>query len=163
MLHADKNITVKSITSEVLPAADKVVVKSTVVIIKAGETKKDQIEQTFTGLSAANPAKLIEKASPYEVAESSALGRALGFAGYGIDEGIASADEIHKAQSEDEVFNTDDQFLNELEQEKENLCSEHGVKMVMSKKGGLYHMERNSAGETRFCNGKGFGKWLAPL
>ena len=38
--------------------------------------------------------KAIEKASPYEVAETSAVGRALGFAGYGIVGGIASADEM---------------------------------------------------------------------
>lgn len=51
---------------------------------------------TFTGISAANPSKQIEKMSPYEVAETSAVGRALGFAGYGIVEGIASADEMSK-------------------------------------------------------------------
>ncbi len=41
--------------------------------------------------------KAIEKASPYEVAETSAIGRALGFAGFGIADGIASADEMVKA------------------------------------------------------------------
>jgi hypothetical protein len=50
----------------------------------------------FSGISAANPAKAIEKQSPYEVAETSALGRALGFAGYGIVDGIATADEMKK-------------------------------------------------------------------
>ena len=52
--------------------------------------------RTFTGISSANPGQLIEKTNPYEVAETSALGRALGFAGYGLDEGIASADEVTK-------------------------------------------------------------------
>lgn len=55
-------------------------------------------ERIFTGHSAANPAKAIEKQSPYEVAETSAIGRALGFAGYGIEESIASADEITKSE-----------------------------------------------------------------
>jgi hypothetical protein len=40
----------------------------------------------------------IEGQSPLEVAETSAIGRALGFAGYGVIEGIASADEVIVAQ-----------------------------------------------------------------
>ena len=56
--------------------------------------------ETYTGISSVNPDtfKQIEKTNPYEVAETSATGRALGFAGYGIVEGIASADEIVKAE-----------------------------------------------------------------
>lgn len=76
------------ITTEMLPSDKAVIFKATVTIG----------EQVFTGHSAANPEKAIEKASPYEVAETSAIGRALGFAGYGIDEGIASADEITKSE-----------------------------------------------------------------
>lgn len=64
-----------------------VVIKAT-IFLKSGNS--------FTGISSANPLKLIEKTNPYEVAETSAVGRALGFAGYGIDEGIASADEVNK-------------------------------------------------------------------
>lgn len=75
-----------SITTEIL-SHDPVVIKATVMIG----------EDMFTGISAANPDKAIEKASPYEVAETSAVGRALGFAGFGIAEGIASADEVVKA------------------------------------------------------------------
>lgn len=75
-----------SITTEVL-YQNPVVIKATVV------TKKG----TFTGISAANPNKAIEKMSPYEVAETSAVGRALGFAGYGMVDSIASADEMKKA------------------------------------------------------------------
>lgn len=41
----------------------------------------------------------IEAQSPLEVAETSAIGRALGFAGYGLVEGIASADEVVVAQA----------------------------------------------------------------
>ncbi len=75
-----------SITTELLPITESIVVKATVVTEKG----------TFTGISAANPAKTIEKQSPYEVAETSAVGRALGFAGYGVINGIATADEIAK-------------------------------------------------------------------
>ena len=75
------------VQTEVLQHEPVVVVKATVDIKGKG---------TFTGISSANPQKLIEKTNPYEVAETSAVGRALGFAGYGIDEGIASADEMTK-------------------------------------------------------------------
>jgi hypothetical protein len=80
----DKTI---SITTEFLPIDDMVVCKASVRIG----------DNFFTGTSAANPSKTIEKQSPYEVAETSAVGRALGFAGFGIVEGIASADEMVKA------------------------------------------------------------------
>jgi len=76
-----------TITTEVIPVPDQVVVKATVVTDKG----------TFTGISAANPSKLIERQSPYEVAETSAVGRALGFAGFGAAESIASADEMYKS------------------------------------------------------------------
>ncbi len=79
-----------SITTEVLPVPDQIVVKATVVTEKG----------TFTGISAANPAKMIEKISPYEVAETSAVGRALGFAGFGMTDTIATADEIMKAEEQ---------------------------------------------------------------
>jgi hypothetical protein len=78
-----------SIVTEVLPIPDQVVVKATV------KTEKG----TFTGISAANPDKVIEKQSPYEVAETSAVGRALGFAGFGVVESIATADEITSKQA----------------------------------------------------------------
>src|SRR5215218_6744532 len=79
-----------SISTEVLPMTDKIVVKATVVTEKG----------TFTGIPAANEAKLIEKQSLYEVAETSAVGRALGFAGYGVINSIATADEITKTQTQ---------------------------------------------------------------
>lgn len=81
---------IKSISTEVLQHTPSVVIKATVI------TKKG----TFTGISAANPNKAIEKMSPYEVAETSAVGRALGFAGYGAVESIASADEMIKAEDD---------------------------------------------------------------
>lgn len=81
----------KSINTEVLPHATKVVIKATVVTDKG----------TFTGISAANPEKVIEKMSPFEVAETSAVGRALGFAGFGAIDSIATADEIKKAEVSD--------------------------------------------------------------
>lgn len=85
-----------SITTEVVLHAP-VVVKATV------STEKG----VFTGFSAANPSKAIEKVSPYEVAETSAVGRALIFAGFtgGNGKTIASAEEIIKATEAEEDTN----------------------------------------------------------
>ena len=78
-----------SIVTELLPLPNAIVVKATVTTSKG----------VFTGISYANFSKAIEKVSPYEVAETSAVGRALGFAGFGLVEGVATADEIVKAES----------------------------------------------------------------
>lgn len=67
---------------------DPVVIKATVLTSKG----------KFSGISAANASKQIEKESPYEVAETSAVGRALAFAGYETTNGIASAEEMRKTE-----------------------------------------------------------------
>lgn len=68
------------------------------VVVKAKITIKSQV---FTGISSVSleSARMIERQNPYEVAETSAVGRALGFAGYGLIESIASADEMVQATS----------------------------------------------------------------
>ena len=107
---------IKSINTEVIPNGGAVIVKATVVTDKG----------TFTGISAANPSKAIEKASPYEVAETSAVGRALGFAGYGAVDSIASADEMKKAtESEDPEWITEDEPADPVD----HMCSLHGKEM----------------------------------
>jgi ribosomal protein L37AE/L43A len=68
---------------------DPVVIKATITTPKG----------SFSGISAANPSKTMEKESPYEVAETSAVGRALAFAGYETTNGISSAEEVRKATS----------------------------------------------------------------
>ena len=80
----EANEKVLSITTE-LVQNEPVLVKATVTTPKG----------VFTGYSASygDPKKPIEKQSPFEVAETSAVGRALGFAGYGVIEAIASAEE----------------------------------------------------------------------
>jgi hypothetical protein len=96
-IHGKEYITVaerlEMAKSDLLSVNTEVLYQEPVVIKATITTKKG----TFTGISAANPSKMIEKASPYEVAETSAVGRALGFAGYGSTESIASADEILKS------------------------------------------------------------------
>lgn len=53
---------------------------------------------TFTGHARSDKSeRSIEGQSPLEVAETSAVGRALGFAGLGVVEGIATADEVKAA------------------------------------------------------------------
>lgn len=81
---------IDSIATEVLQHAPVVVVRA-VVTVKG---------KMFTGISSANPAKAIEKSNPYEVAETSAVGRALGMANYGLIESVASADEMVSAQKD---------------------------------------------------------------
>lgn len=53
--------------------------------------------RTFTGHSQAEWGKGLMGAVALEVAETSAIGRALGFANIGLLDGIASADEMRKA------------------------------------------------------------------
>lgn len=78
----------ESVETEVL-SHDPVVVKAKIVVRG----------NVFTGISSISldSPKLIEKQNPYEVAETSAVGRALGFAGYGLLESVASADEVVRA------------------------------------------------------------------
>jgi len=86
--HEDKAL--ESVETEVLNH-NPVVVRAKVVI-------KGKV---FTGISSVSldSPRVIEKQNPYEVAETSAVGRALGFAGYGLLESIASADEVVRAQA----------------------------------------------------------------
>jgi len=139
-----------SINTEVIPNGGSVVIKATVV------TKKG----TFTGISAANPNKSIEKQSPYEVAETSAVGRALGFAGYGVIDSIASADEIVKAQA---VQEEDDGLVREVYEDRATIdarhqprtCSEHQVEMerkISVKTDKAYWSHRENG---QICFGKG--------
>lgn len=93
-----------SLDTEVL-FQNPVVVKATVTTTKGN----------FSGISGANPNKQIEKMSPYEVAETSAVGRALGFAGYGAVEGIATADEVVKAEIIDTPYNGDEASMYDLD------------------------------------------------
>ena len=51
-----------------------------------------------TGHAGAYDKTMIDKTSPYENAETSAVGRALGFLGYGLVTGIASAEEVTEAK-----------------------------------------------------------------
>lgn len=53
-------------------------------------------DRYFTGTSASNPSKSIEAQVPHEVAETSAVGRALAMMGIGVIDSVASVDEMNK-------------------------------------------------------------------
>lgn len=148
---------IDAIETEVLQHAPVVVVRATVTVKG----------KTYTGISSANPAKAIEKSNPYEVAETSAVGRALGFANYGIIEGIASADEMAKSPSFD---NSDTNGVSADEEppfpgeNDEKVCSAHDIPFTMLKgfskskvdkdgnpKAYWYHKEKG-----KMCFGDGF-------
>jgi len=117
---------------------DPVVIKATITVLK-NKLPKNIYNATgerilnscvFTGISAANASKQIEKESPYEVAETSAVGRALAFAGYETTNGIASAEEMQKAThtspSPLKQSNTDE-VVREPIKEEFNTCSVCGI------------------------------------
>jgi len=101
---------------------------SPVVVVKATVKVKGK---TYTGISSANPAKAIEKSNPYEVAETSAVGRALGFANYGLIEAVASADEMIKSTNENQNTTPviEEDIPTPTDEEETKWCSEHGEPM----------------------------------
>lgn len=68
------------------------------VIVKATVWLDDRVETTFTGHSQAEWGKGMMGDVALEVAETSAIGRALGFANIGLIDSIASADEMRKSK-----------------------------------------------------------------
>lgn len=93
-----------SITTELVSGVldDQVIVKATV--------KPDfEAERVFTAYSQGIKGEgMVNKVACLENVETSAVGRALGFLGIGIIEGIASADEMKKAEITDQTLG--DQF-----------------------------------------------------
>jgi hypothetical protein len=85
-------------TEKALESVETEILSHNPVVVKAKVMVRGEL---FTGISSVNldSPRQIEKQNPYEVAETSAVGRALGFAGYGLIESIASADELMRANS----------------------------------------------------------------
>lgn len=85
---------ITQIETEIVSTTPLLVVKATVWFSSG---------QRFTGLSEAKldaPANTADGTNPIECAETSAVGRALAFAGYyGSDDGIAGAEEVQRAQT----------------------------------------------------------------
>lgn len=91
-----------SITTQVLSEGDLVLNMGNRVIVKATVNIGTR---TFTGFSQAEFGKGMMGDVALEVAETSAVGRALGFANIGIIDGIASADEMRKIKKSKEDDN----------------------------------------------------------
>lgn len=87
-----------SITCDVSTGENRVMAKATVVFNGV----------TYTGHSAAVWGKGMMGEVALEVAETSAIGRALGFANIGLLDGIASADEMRKSGAKDIPVGEDD-------------------------------------------------------
>lgn len=83
-------------------SAQPLIVKATVTTDKG----------SFTGHSGSYEKGIIEKSSPLEVCETSAVGRALGLAGFGLIEGVATADEVIKANEPSSELDEIDKALN---------------------------------------------------
>ena len=89
------------ITTEIISNSEKnVVVKATVITdLTSGGVLEGKV---FTGHSQAEWGKGMMGDVALEIAETSAVGRALGFAGIGLLDGIASADEMRKVKKTDD-------------------------------------------------------------
>ena len=133
-----------------LESVETEVLSNDPVVIRAKVTIRGKV---FTGISSVSldSTRQIEKENPYEIAETSAVGRALGFAGYGLLEGVASADEMIRAISSES--------LNTLDQEETLTCEICGAlakeKKGTTKTGKPYHSIFCSTGE------KTHTKWLS--
>jgi hypothetical protein len=88
-----------SINTEIVEFGERVSVKATVEI--GGHIDGKALVRTFTGHSQAVYGKGMMGDVALEIAETSAVGRALGFANIGLIDGIASADEMRKVKSTD--------------------------------------------------------------
>jgi hypothetical protein len=147
------------IGKDLISVETEVLYQSPVVIKATITTTKGR----FSGISAANPLKTIEKASPYEVAETSAVGRALSFAGYAGSE-IASAEEMMKAlstQGEEKAVESHPARAGGITRVPvgEHVCSQHDEPVMMKEgtsktTGKKYYYHRNEDGQ--ICFGGGF-------
>lgn len=108
------------VDTQVLYLEPQIMVKATIKTTKG----------RFTGISAADPSKSIEAKTPVEVAETSAVGRALAFAGYAGSE-IASADEMQKVfTSSPSATTASKPTENAIDTDLTTECRLHKVPMV---------------------------------
>ena len=115
----------------------------------------------FTGYSQAKDGAGMMGAVALEVAETSAVGRALAMMGIGIVDSIASADELVKSEKAmrkagkkvtDKIVTADDYT-------EDHICPMHNTKMWKrtNKSGGHYYDHRKKEGDVWLvCDGKGW-------
>lgn len=93
----DDYVRIKAIVSD---EQDRIIATGTASEVITGNDKKDYINKT----------------SMIENCETSAVGRALGFAGFGVDTSIASAEDMEKAKKQGKVFEIyQDMFIRDEE------------------------------------------------
>lgn len=116
------------------------------VVIKAIVTPDcKQPERYFTGYSASNPAKTIEAQVPHEVAETSAVGRALAMMGIGVIDSISSVDELNKVGAVSQPV--------ALKSAVKPICQYHKVEMFQTPKMKAPAHRDEVLG---WCNGSGY-------
>lgn len=108
-------------------------------------------ERYFTGTSASNPSKSIEAQVPHEVAETSAVGRALAMMGIGVIDSVASVDEMNKVSVSHS--STPKSAVNDASGQ---WCDYHKCSMKMNVNNKPYHRDGNRIEGDQFCNGIGF-------
>jgi hypothetical protein len=96
-----------SITTEVIDCGEARVGVKAIVTVMGFINQNNNVNQLkfpyiFTGHSQAEWGKGMMGGVALEVAETSAIGRALGFANIGLLDGIASADEMRKTSKNEE-------------------------------------------------------------
>lgn len=92
LLAHEDNPEALSIRTELVQDTEDYVTMKATIITRKGTFDGHATSYKRTGTT-------FEKKTPLEVSETSAVGRALGLAGYAIENGIASADEIDKAEN----------------------------------------------------------------
>lgn len=95
----DKKLTFEVTESEPLTIGERVIWRVTIVV--DGKTYKGCAEAKLN--AAKDAPKSADGTNPFECAETSALGRALAFAGFGTVDGIASYDEVARGVSFDQL------------------------------------------------------------
>lgn len=115
------------------------------VVFRAKVTPDVSIpERYFTGTSASNPSKSIEAQVPHEVAETSAVGRALAMMGIGVIDSVASVDEMNKVSTS---------HSSTPKSSTDEVCQYHNVKMFKTPKMKSYAHRDEVRG---WCNGAGY-------
>jgi len=114
-------------------------------IIKAIFTPEplSEPEVYYTGYAAERDnTGFVNKTSALENGETSAVGRALAFAGFGVNHSIASREEVENAQAKQKVVNPTIKSLEEMD----DLAGECLEKKLMSKEQHIAYMKKRGTG-----------------
>lgn len=114
-------------------------------IIKAIFTPEplSEPEVYYTGYAAERDnTGFVNKTSALENGETSAVGRALAFAGFGVDHSIASREEVENAKAKQKVVNPTIKSLEEMD----DLAGECLKKELMSKEQHIAYMKKRGTG-----------------